>query len=86
MKGLIPVYHAAGQRACGGMAITVRKKHPLPEWGTFPADNVVKPDGTAPVRGEIPQCATCGVFIDSFAELSYARGRTPEAGPRRRIR
>ena len=76
----IPVYHTRGPSACGSPALGVKVRHPFTDARSFPADNVVCLDGTAPIRGTIPVCGSCGRVIDSFAELTYrADGRDPGA-------
>lgn len=67
----IPVYHTRGGNACGQMALLVKTRHPFGDGRTFPADNVVTLQGTAPIRGSVPVCGACGRIIDSFAELTY---------------
>lgn len=68
---MVPVYHQRGGNACGGVAFSVKVRHPFADARSFPADNVVRLDGSAPLRGTVPACGSCGCTIDSFAELSY---------------
>jgi hypothetical protein len=70
------LYHVGGPadlrltpRPCGGPALGVVKKVAL-HGLTFPADNVLKLDGTRPVRGEAVLCATCGSPVH-VSWLSY---------------
>lgn len=68
---MTPAFHKRGGNACGGVAFSVKVRHPFREARAFPADNVVRLDGTEPLRGTVPICGSCGCVIDSFAELSY---------------
>lgn len=81
---MIPVYHTRGRRACWGVAVCVKTRHPFTDAAAFPADNVILADGTSPVRGTVPVCGTCGAVIDSFAELSYDRAIADVAADLRR--
>jgi hypothetical protein len=53
---MIILYHRGGPVPCNGPAIGVRK---VPNRYEIAADNVVKLDGTKPVRGEGMFCGTC---------------------------
>lgn len=66
----IPVYHTRGPSACGQIAFGVCVHHPL-DGETFPAANVRRLDGTAPIRGEVPVCGSCGATLGSFAQVTY---------------
>ncbi len=74
---LIPAFHVHGRNACGGIALSVKVQHAFGDGRGFPADNVITLDGTAPIRGTVPVCGSCGIVIDSFAELAYAP-KTPD--------
>lgn len=68
---MVPIYHTRGRRACGGIAIYVKVRHPMADAAGFPAANVVTVTGGTPHRGSVPVCGACGAVIDSFAELTY---------------
>lgn len=69
MPNLIPVYHRGGQKACGRIAVFVRRFHPLTR--QIPHDNVVKLDGTAPQSGELPICGSCRRILRRMDDWSY---------------
>ena len=54
---MILMFHRGGPVACNGPAIGVRR---VPGRYEIAADNVVKLDGTVPVRGEGMLCGACG--------------------------
>jgi hypothetical protein len=67
---MIVLYHVGGfseeaqrrtglrsPKPCLGPAISLKRQHALNN--EMPADNVVKLDGTSPIRGEAMLCGTC---------------------------
>ncbi len=74
---MILLYHSGGPlgthlnpKPCFGPALGVVRKVPLTR-EAFPADNVLKFDGTHPQRGETVICGTCGRPIH-VSWLSYS--------------
>lgn len=60
---MILLYHVDGEfrngsRPCGGPALGLKHWHRL-DAADFPAENVLKLDGTSPQRGEYVICGTC---------------------------
>lgn len=56
---MIVLYHRGGPAPCGQPALGLRRAMSMPRHD-LPADNVVKLDGTTPVRGEAVLCGACG--------------------------
>jgi hypothetical protein len=70
------LYHIGGPNACHKPAISVIA---LPNRYEIAADNVVKLDGTIPLRGEAMICGSCkGQIIPAW--LSYKHDRIMRGG------
>jgi len=53
------LYHVGGPSPCGQPALSVKRRHRLTTADDFPAENILKLDGTSPQRGEYVICGAC---------------------------